>query len=119
MWVRNELELGWEIASVHNVQNSIGLRFNLNLTEVHGLCAQVDVVSLGLSLATKCKFIAPGAGDTEVRGRKNITDCRRERYSYCGCGARHKIGAHVRKLQALIFSVVRHSLDLEFGGDLA
>ena len=35
MWVRDELELGGEIATVHNVQNAIGLCFNLNLTEVH------------------------------------------------------------------------------------
>lgn len=111
--VRNKLELGGEIASVHNVQNTIGLCFNLNLTEVHRFCAQVDIVSLGLSLATKCKFIAPCAGHTEVRGRKNVTDCRRERYSYCGCGAWHKIGAHVRKLQTFVLTVVRDPLDLD------
>lgn len=35
MWVRDELELGGEIATVHNVQNAIGLCFNLNLTEVN------------------------------------------------------------------------------------
>ena len=35
MRVRDELELGGEIATVHNVQNAIGLCVNLNLTEVH------------------------------------------------------------------------------------
>jgi hypothetical protein len=35
MWVRDELELGGEITAIHNVQNAIGLCFNLHLTEVH------------------------------------------------------------------------------------
>jgi len=45
MGIWDELELGGKIASIDDVQNTIGLGFDLNLTKVHGFSAQLNIIS--------------------------------------------------------------------------
>jgi hypothetical protein len=127
-----QLELGWQITVVHDIQNSIGLCLNVNFTEVHRLGTQFNIKTKGASLSSKSKLITTGSTYLEVSTSDNVLDLWRVVKGYRVTSVWSEVGALVTQGNRTVLSIIIHTLNSEgswhwrgvsnsdfFGGDLS